>query len=156
MFLAFFNLGLLIFIFIAFFFFTQGAIFVPSKKNTIESMVKLSNVKKGDRVCDLGSGDGRIVIAFAKKGAKSFGYEINPLLVWISRYYIKKNKLEKNATIYWKSFWKEDLSKYEIVTVFGIDYIMSRLERKLKKELKSGSIILVNLFPFPNWKPNFQ
>ena len=130
----------------------QGAIYVPSSNKAIETIITLSEVKKGDRVADLGSGDGRIVIEFAKKGAKAIGFEINPLLVLISRINIKKNRLEGNAVIYWKSYWGTDLSKFNIVTVFGIDYIMKRLKKKLKKELKPGSKLLINIFPFPNWE----
>ena len=103
-------------------------------------------------MADLGSGDGRILIEFAKKGAIAEGYEINPVLVFIARMKIRRLGLEKKARVFWKSFWREDLSQYKVITVFGIDYIMKRMEKKLYKELSRGSRIIVNLFPFPNKK----
>ena len=61
-----------------------GAPFEPSKDDRIKSILKLASPKKKDRIVDLGSGDGRIVIVFAEKGYESHGYEINPWLVLYS------------------------------------------------------------------------
>jgi len=109
-------------------------------------------VKKGDKVVDLGSGDGRFVIAFAKKGAEAHGYEINPLLVLISKYKIKKAKLKDKAFIHWKSFWKVDLGKYNIIIMFQFKTIMKRLEEKLNKELKPKTKIISYYWKFPRMK----
>lgn len=146
------NLFFAVFILLMFYFFIQGAIYVPTQFEIIGKMIKLVKPGKKDRLIDLGSGDGRIVIAFAQKGIAAEGFEINPLLVWYSRWKIRKLKLDKKAKIYWRSFWRADLSKYNIIIVFGIDYIMKRLKKKLKKELNTGSKILVNIFPFPDWQ----
>jgi len=145
--LGLFPLGVMIFIIIPFLF---GASFEASDKDSVERMIRLSGVKKGERVVDLGSGDGRLVIEFAKKGAYVMGYEINPLLVLWSRMKIKKEKLEDNAKIIWKSFWKVELDDYDIISVFQISYLMGRLEEKLKG-LKKGSKIISNNWKFPNW-----
>lgn len=141
-----------VFVFLVLYFFIQGAIYVPTPFGTIEKMIKLVKPGKNDRLADLGSGDGRIVIAFAQKGITAEGFEINPLLVWYSRWKIRKLKLDRKAKIYWRSFWQADLSKYNIIIVFGIDHIMKRLGKKLKKELNTGSKILVNIFPFTDWQ----
>lgn len=135
------------------YFLIQGAIYLPSSPLAIQTMLELSKVKKGNKVADLGSGDGRVAIAFAQKGALVDGYEINPLLVLISRRNIKKNNLESKINIHFQSFWGINLSGYNTVIVFGIDHIMKRLKKKLFKELKPGSKILCNLFPFPDLKP---
>lgn len=119
-------------------------------------MIEFSNVNKNEKVADLGSGNGKIVIEFAKKGIESHGYEINPFLVWISKKKIKKLFLQDKAFIHWKNFMKEDLSNYDVVCIFQIGYIMGKLKRKLKKELKKGSRIVSNTWKFPNWKPRKQ
>src|SRR3989344_2189598 len=147
-----FNITILILFVIVIYILYQGAIFVPSKQKTIKTMLLFSKIKPGERMADLGSGDGRILIEFAKKGAIAEGYEINPVLVFIARMKIRRLGLEKKARVFWKSFWREDLSQYKVITVFGIDYIMKRMEKKLYKELSRGSRIIVNLFPFPNKK----
>ena len=139
------------FIFLVYLLF-QGAIYVPSSDRAIKTMLLLSKVKKGDKVADLGSGDGRVAIAFAQKGAIVDGYEINPYLVWLSRNKVKKNNLQNRIKIYWKSYWGINLSKYKVIIVFGIDHIMNRLKKKLMGELQSKSKILLNLFPFPGLK----
>lgn len=129
----------------------RGAPFVPSRYETLKKMMALAKVKPGMKTADLGSGDGRIVIALAKAGAEAHGYEINPLLVWWSRRIIKKEKLSDQAFIHWVNFWRHNVSSFDVVTIFGINYIMKNLERKLKKELKPDARIVSNGFTFPTW-----
>lgn len=149
LFMLFILIFILLFIFISLMF---GAPYEPSRKKVIESMIRESRVKRGEKFVDLGSGDGRIVIAFAKAGAEAHGYEVNPFLVLLSRRKINKLGLEKKAIIHWKNFWKEDLSSFDVVGLFQVNYVMGALERKLKKELRRGSRVVSNLWVFPNWK----
>ena len=133
--------------------FLFGAPFEPTSEKKIKKMIKLARVKKGDKAVDLGSGDGRIVIALARAGAEAHGYEINPFLVLISKYRIKKAGLKGKAFIHWKSFWSVDFRKYNIVMLFQFRTIMHRLEKKLRKELKSNSRVVSYYWKFPKWKP---
>ena len=110
-----------------------GAPFQPSSDKAVKQMLELAKVRKKDKAADLGSGNGKIVIAFAQKGAEAHGYEINPLLVWISRSRIRRMHLQKKAFIHWGNFMKANLSKFNIVTSFQINFIMPGLEKKLKK-----------------------
>ena len=73
-----------------------GAPFQPSSDRALKNILTLANPKKNQRMAELGSGDGKIVIEFAKRGVESHGFEINPLLVWISRRRIKNLCLQKN------------------------------------------------------------
>ena len=127
-----------------------GAFFAPSKMETVEKMLALSDIKLGEKAVDLGSGDGRLVIAFAKAGVEAHGYEINPFLIRWSRRKIKEAGLGDRAFIHGGNFWKEDFSSFDVVTVFGIGYMMKKLENKLKKELKPGSRMVSNCFVFPS------
>ncbi|MBU0612565.1 class I SAM-dependent methyltransferase [Patescibacteria group bacterium] len=133
--------------------FVTGAPFAPSAKKGVKKMIELAKIKEGDIAVDLGSGDGRIVIALARAGAEAHGYEINQFLAWYSKIRIRMAGLEKKAFIHRGNFFKEDLSKYNVVIVFGIFYIMEELERKLQKETKPNTIIVCNNFSLPNWKP---
>lgn len=156
------NLRLLIFYFLLFIFsiwasgFFFGAPFGPSFKKEVNKMIEFSKVKKNEKVVDLGSGSGKIVIEFAKKGIESHGYEINPFLVWMSRKKIKKLHLQDKAFIHRKNFMKENLSDYDVVCIFQISYMMGKLKRKLKKELKKGSRIVSNTWKFPKWEAKKQ
>jgi len=150
-------LGLLIIILLVLLYFSwQGAPFVPTNQKVVEAMVKLAEVKPGDKAVDLGSGDGRLVIALAQAGAEAHGYEINPLLVLWARRRIKKAGLASKAFIHLKSFWSVDLSVFNIVTFFGIPYILNKLEKKLSQELKPGARVASHAFALKSWNQPVQ
>lgn len=129
-----------------------GAPFAVTRKEKMNKMLNLLDIKSGDMFADLGSGDGRIVIAAAKKGARAHGYELNPVLVLISRIKIKKARLEGKAFIHRKSYWGVSLKHYDAISVFGIVHIMPSLEKKLKNELRKGGLVVSNHFRFPKWE----
>ncbi len=131
----------------------RGAIYDPSSPHMTWVMTELASVKEGDRACDLGSGDGRVVISLAKQGAEAHGYEVNPILVFVSRRNIRKAGLEGKAFIHWRSFWSASLSGYDIVTVFQVNFIMEKLEVKLRRELPAGTRIVSHHWIFPNLEP---
>jgi precorrin-6B methylase 2 len=132
----------------------RGAVYVPSKPEAISAMLSLAGLKPGMKVADLGCGDGRVLVAFAQKGIEAHGYEVNPLLVWRAKRAIHKAGVKKLAFVHLKSYWDVDLSDYDVVTVYGITYIMESLEDKLRSELGPGAKVLSNYFKFPNWKSN--
>lgn len=129
----------------------RGAVFFPTRPENVETIVRLAKIKPGEKAADLGSGDGRIVIALARAGAEAHGYEINPILVWKSRAAIRQAGLEGRAFVHWRSFWGADLSPYAVIAVYGIPYIMRALEKKLSRELKAGSRVVSNIYKFPSW-----
>ena len=137
---------------VLFFVFVWGAPYVPTSGERFKNVLDLAQIKKGDRAIDIGSGDGRLVIAFARAGAEAHGWEINPLLVLKSRRLIKEAKLEDTATIHWGNFWNADLSGFNVVTLYGMSHIMGRLEKKLSQELAAGSRVISAYFTFPNWE----
>lgn len=131
----------------------NGAVYFPSSDENIKAMLALAGVKPGDKVADLGSGDGRILIALANAGVDATGYEVNPLLVLRSRRKIRELGLQRKVEIRWKSFWRENLSPFDIVIVYGIPHIMKKLEEKLKREMKPTAGVISNIYPFPGWRP---
>ena len=152
-----------IFLLISIFFFILlpliiGAPFESTDKKTLRKMIEFSKVKRKEKVADLGSGNGKIVIEFAKLPAvaEAHGFEINPFLVWFSKRKIKKLGLQDKAFIHWKNFWNQNLSEYDVIIVYQIGLIMKKLEKKLKKELKKGSRVVSNTWKFPNWKAKKQ
>lgn len=134
----------------------RGAIFVPMRREVIGRVVKMLEINAGDRAVDLGSGDGRVVIALALAGAEAHGYEHNPVLVWWSRLQIRRAGLSGRAFIHQANFWSIDFSQYTIFTVFGISYIMEKLEEKLEREAVHSSRIVSYLFPLPNKKESVR
>lgn len=129
----------------------RGAFYAGTREKVLYQMLSLSRIQSGEKVVDLGSGDGRLVIAFAKAGAYAQGYEINPILVWLSRRKIQKLHLEARAEIYWKDFWSISLRSFALVSVYGVPSLMQTLEEKLQKELQPGARVVSNGFAFPAW-----
>lgn len=129
--------------------FLVGAPYESIEKKYLKKMLSLSHAKSGEKMVDLGSGDGRIVIEFAKKGVFATGFEINPFLVLYSRRKIKKMKLEKFANIHWKNFWKENLKEFSIITTFQYFTVSKRLEQKIKNECKKNTRVISHYWKFP-------
>lgn len=131
----------------------RGAPFIPTKRAGVEKVMKLARVRPGCRALDIGSGDGRLVIALARAGAEAHGCEINPCLVWWSHRKIRLAGLEGRAFVHRADLWKYDCSGYDIVTLFGVTHIMKRLGAKLDRELKPGARVVSVAFRFPGWEP---
>lgn len=92
--------------------------YFKTSRYRVETMVELAEVKPSDKGADLGSGDGRIVIAFAKAGITMHGYEIDEELKKLAENNIQTENLT-NAFIHSKDFWQEDLSSYDIICGAG-------------------------------------
>ena len=131
----------------------RGPIFVPTRRKHVPVIIELLAIKPGEKVVDLGSGDGRLMIAIVEAGGAAYGYEHSPLLAMRSKRNFKKAGVSDQAVVYTENFWKADLSEYNAVVIYGIPYIMTNLEKKLQKELKPGARVVSYSFPFPTWKP---
>lgn len=130
---------------------TGGAPYVPSRHEDIAKMMELANIQPTDVVVDLGSGDGRLVIAAAEAGAGlSMGYEIHPGLVKASRARIQHLGLDQ-ARIHSESMWNADLSRVTVVLIYQVPYAMNRLKTKLRSDLPKGARIVSNAFEFSDW-----
>lgn len=140
-------------VFFVFFPLARGALYDPSSPVQTSLMVDLADVRPGEKAADLGSGDGRVLIALAGRGAEAHGYEVNPVLVLLSRRNIRRADLERKAFVHWRSFWRADLSRFTLVTVFQVDFVMGRLETKLKRELADGARIVSHHWRFLDWPP---
>ncbi len=132
--------------------FIIGAPFVPSSNATAQSMAKLSEIKPGMHVYDLGSGDGRLLFLAAQKGAHAVGYELNPILAFFTIIRALLTGNHKKISVYCKNFWNADIRDADVIFVYLLPWHMERLGKKLQKELRSGTIIVSNSFIFPHWK----
>jgi hypothetical protein len=129
----------------------RGAIYDPSTREQSALMAELAGVRPGEKAVDLGSGDGRVLIELARRGAEAHGFEVNPVLVAVSRRNIARAGLQGKAFVHMGSFWRADLSGFSIVTTFQVDFVMSRLENKLKRELPDGARVVSHHWQFPTW-----
>jgi len=127
---------------------------VPSPQEVVEKMIDLGGVKKGDVVYDLGSGDGRIVIAAAKKGARAVGFEIDGDLLKQSRENIRAAGVQDSAEIRQQDILTVDLSPASVVTMYLLPDVNMKLRPNLLNQLKPGSRVVSHSFDMGDWKPD--
>lgn len=119
--------------------------YVPTPHEVVKAMLDLAQVKSGDVVYDLGCGDGRIVIAAAKRGAKATGWDIDPERVKEAKVNVKENKVEANAEIILGDIFTLDLSGADVIAIFLWPKVNVKLIPQLQK-LKPGSRIVSHAF----------
>ena len=127
--------------------------YVATQRHKIEVIMKFAQVKKGETVVDLGSGDGRLLFACAKKGARAIGYEINPLLIFLTLLHAKLKGYSDNIVVIRKNLWKADLKVADVVFIYGKRKTMPKFEDFVYKNAKKGTRLVVNTNPFPNKNP---
>ncbi len=126
--------------------------FVPTPQEVVDKMIDLAGVKKGDVVYDLGSGDGRIVISAAKKGARAVGFDIDGDLVKESRENIRKAGVQDSAEIRQQDLLTVDLSPATVITMYLLPDVNLMLRPKLLSQLKPGSRVVSHAFDMGDWK----
>ena len=132
--------------------FFNGPPYLGAKKHLMDDAFRLADIKPGQIFVDCGSGDGRMLIEAARRGAKATGYDINLFLVWLSRIKVFLSGQRKRIKIHWRSFYNADLSGVDMVLLYCTDGSMIRLAKKMTKEMSSGSKILTVRSPLPGWK----
>ena len=128
--------------------------FVPTPQDVVERMLELAQVKKGDVVYDLGSGDGRIVITAAKKyGVKAIGFEIDPERIRESRENIRKEGVGKLVEIREQDIRTVDLSPASVLTMYLLPEVNLMIRPNIWKQMKPGSRVVSHDFDMGDWKP---
>jgi precorrin-6B methylase 2 len=129
--------------------------YVPTPQEVVDRILRLAEVKDGDVVYDLGSGDGRIVItAAARYGVKAVGFEIDASLVKTSRDNIKKAGLEHLVEIREEDIRTVDLSPASVLTLYLYPAANLRLRDAIMRQLKPGSRVVSHQFTMGTWKPD--
>ena len=120
-------------------------------------MLRLADVRSSDVVMDLGSGDGRIVIAAARHfGARGIGIEIDPELVATARNNAEQAGVTERVRFVAQDVLVADLSQASVVTMYLLSPLIERLKPKLLAELKPGTRIVAHDFGFKDWTPDRQ
>ena len=128
--------------------------YYPTPEAIVEKMLRVGEVKPGEKVYDLGSGDGRIVIMAAKKfKANAVGVEFDDGLWKQSSERIRKLGLSANARIIHGDLLLQDYSDADLLTVYLLPMSNDKVTPILEKQLKKGTRIVAHDFEFSAWKP---
>ena len=129
-------------------------IFVPTPHEVVDDMLRLANVGKKDILYDLGSGDGRIPIAAAKKfGIKAVGIDIDPERIKEATANAKKAGVAHLVTFRQEDLFKADFREATVVTLYLLPDLNVKLRPRLWSELKPGTRIVSHQFEMGTWKP---
>jgi SAM-dependent methyltransferase len=128
--------------------------YVPTSGGVTDAMLKLAHVTSNDVVYDLGSGDGRIVIAAAKTyGARGVGVELDPDLIKTATRNARKAGVADKVTFLQADLFKTDLSDATVITLYLSNSINRRLASILQRQLKPGARVVSHRFDMGDWKP---
>lgn len=133
----------------------KDVVWVPTSAALVDLMMKVANVTKDDFVMDLGSGDGRNIIAAAKLGANGLGVEFNPDMVALSRQLAAKAGVADKARFVEADMYEADISKASVLALFLLPVNMNRLAPKFFN-LAPGSRIVANTFGIDGWDPDLR
>jgi len=126
--------------------------YVPTPPEVVEQMLQMADVKPGDFVIDLGSGDGRIAIAAAKKGARAFGVDIDPERVQEAQENAKRAGVEDKVSFKRQNLFDTRISDATVLTMYLLTNVNMQLRPRILEELKPGTRVVSHAFDLGDWK----
>lgn len=130
----------------------RGAPWVPTVRADAERLVKLSQLRPGERAYELGCGDGRVVLALAGSGASVVGLEVSLLPYLAARLRLALAR-RPGASVRWANLWRTPLTDADMVYAFLTPAAYRRLRPKLEAELKPGTRVVTYVWPIEGWRP---
>ena len=131
----------------------RDVVWVPTPDVLVEKMLDVARVTPDDFVMDLGSGDGRNIIAAAKRGARALGVEYNPDMVELSKRIAEKAGVAEKAQFVQGDMYEADISKATVLALFLLPENLNKLAPKFLA-MKPGTRIVANHFAVSGWDPD--
>lgn len=128
----------------------RGPPFVPTPRSRVNAMLELANIQPGERIYDLGSGDGRIVRAAASKGAIATGFELS---VFLYLYSACASLLTSKGHIRFADFWRRDYRDADVICCFLLRSAMREFEGSIWPQLRPGCRVVSHMFTMPGVEP---
>ena len=130
----------------------KDAPYVPTPANVVDKMLDMANVGPGDYVIDLGCGDGRIVIAAARRGATGLGVDIDEKLIRKARGNAREAGVSDQVMFLKQDLFKTDISGASVITVYLYPSLINKLRPVFTEQLDPGARIVSHDFDMDNWK----
>jgi SAM-dependent methyltransferase len=127
-----------------------GAPYLPTLRPQTKQALDMLDLKPGQTLLELGSGDGRVLKAAAQRGLKVVGYELNPILVLVSL--LITWRYRKQVRVVWGNFWRKEFPPSDGAFVFLLDRFMVRLDRKFKNSAHPPKKVISFAFKIPDKK----
>lgn len=128
----------------------KDVVWVPTPEALVEEMLDLAEIKPGEKLIDLGSGDGRTVIAAARRGIEARGVEYNPDLVRYAKQQAEKAGVSGKARFEQADIFETDFSDAQVITLFLLPSLNERLRPTILR-LKPGTRVVSNTFGMGDW-----
>ena len=129
--------------------------FITTPPEVVARMLQLAGTGPQDAVIDLGSGDGRIVIAAARDyGARGLGIELDPKLVALARGNARRAGVADRARFEEGDALRTDLTQASVVTIYLLPFLLEQLQPRLLAQLRPGSRVVTHAFAFKGWRPD--
>ena len=129
--------------------------FVTTPDEVVAEMLALAGTNRDDYVVDLGSGDGRIVIAAAQRfGARGLGVDLDEKLVALSRDLARKAGVAERTEFRVQDALKTDLSRASVVTIYLLPQLINELQPKVLDDMQPGARVVTHAFYMQSWKPD--
>ncbi|HRO57969.1 MAG TPA: methyltransferase domain-containing protein [Burkholderiaceae bacterium] len=131
----------------------KDVVWVPTSQTLVDKMLDMAQLTPQDRLVDLGSGDGRLAITAAKRGAQARGIEFNPDMVELARRQARAEGVADRATFEEADIFESDFSEATVVTLFLLPTLNLKL-RPVLLDMPAGTRIVANSFDMGDWKPD--
>lgn len=131
----------------------KDVVWVPTHPTVVEKMLDMAKVTEKDFVVDLGSGDGRNVIAAARRGAKAVGFEYNPEMVELSRRLAKEAGVAEKTTFVQGDMYEAEFQEATVLALFLLPSNLDKLKDKILS-LKPGTRVVLNTYTPTGWEPD--
>jgi precorrin-6B methylase 2 len=128
--------------------------YVPTPQDVVERMLDMAKLTKDDFHIDLGSGDGRIAITAAKRGARSIGVDLNPTRIAEANENAKSAGVSDRVTFIQGNLFEQDISKANVLTMYLLQGVNLQLRPKILSTLRPGSRVVSHAFSMNDWEPD--
>jgi len=130
----------------------SGAPYVPTPKPTMDEMFRLARIQPGERIYDLGCGDGRLIFQATQQGADATGFEL-AFLPYLSA---KLQSFFRGGSIRYGDFWRKDVSDANVIFVYLLTESMQTFKQRLWPSLKPGTRVISHAFSMHGIEPTEQ
>ncbi len=131
-----------------------GAPYLPTLSPQVKVALELADLQPGETLLELGCGDGRVLLAAARRGYQAVGYELNPLLAGLA--WLRTLRYRQQVKIIWGDFWRAPWPPAEAIFVFLLPKYMTKLDKKIIQYGHKPVKLVSFAFQVPGCEPSAQ